>query len=198
CAVYDKPNAPYTDENKTNVPYVVNPDPNAPFVVFITTKRIPWCFHKTQRTHVKMATWVGGCGGGCATVRMVGVVRGVGDGDDGGGSGNGVVVAGHMARQCTQPKRSRNSAWFKKKMLVQAQEDGQVLDEEQFPFLSDLGIPYGQVIQTTISQNVAFQTDDLDVTPQNLFLKIFLFVSAGSKKERKERETRVLDDLVMD
>ncbi|GJX42152.1 hypothetical protein Tco_0257142 [Tanacetum coccineum] len=30
---------------------------------------------------------------------------------------------GHMARQCTQPKRSRNSAWFKEKMLlVQAHE----------------------------------------------------------------------------
>ncbi|GKE81393.1 hypothetical protein Tco_1551393 [Tanacetum coccineum] len=30
---------------------------------------------------------------------------------------------GHMARQCTQPKRPRNSTWFKEKMLlVQAQE----------------------------------------------------------------------------
>ncbi|GKC66887.1 putative zinc finger, CCHC-type containing protein [Tanacetum coccineum] len=38
---------------------------------------------------------------------------------------------GHMARQCTQPKRPRNSTWFKEKMLlVQAQESGQVLDEE--------------------------------------------------------------------
>ncbi|GKG57333.1 retrotransposon protein, putative, unclassified, partial [Tanacetum coccineum] len=25
---------------------------------------------------------------------------------------------GHMARQCTQPKRLRNSAWFKEKMLL--------------------------------------------------------------------------------
>ncbi|GKD82526.1 retrovirus-related pol polyprotein from transposon TNT 1-94, partial [Tanacetum coccineum] len=32
---------------------------------------------------------------------------------------------GHMARKCTQPKRPRNSAWFKEKMLlVQAQESG--------------------------------------------------------------------------
>ncbi|GJT68677.1 hypothetical protein Tco_1020157 [Tanacetum coccineum] len=46
----------------------------------------------------------------------------------------------HMARQCTQPKRTRNSAWFQEKMLlVQAQENAQVLDEEQLAFLADPG-----------------------------------------------------------
>ncbi|GJT12366.1 retrovirus-related pol polyprotein from transposon TNT 1-94 [Tanacetum coccineum] len=70
---------------------------------------------------------------------------------------------GHMTRQCTQPKRLRNSAWFKEKMLlVQAQESGQELDEEQLEFLADPGIPDGQAIQTTIPQNAAFKTDDLD------------------------------------
>ncbi|GJT74292.1 hypothetical protein Tco_1041017 [Tanacetum coccineum] len=58
-----------------------------------------------------------------------------------------------MARQCTQPKRPRNSAWFKEKMvLVQAYEFGQELDEEQLAFQADLGIPNGQAIQTTILQ----------------------------------------------
>ncbi|GJR56470.1 hypothetical protein Tco_1406991 [Tanacetum coccineum] len=52
-----------------------------------------------------------------------------------------------QARHCTKPKRPRNSAWFKEKMLlVQAQEDGQVLDEKQLAFLADPGIPYGQAI----------------------------------------------------
>ncbi|GJS47659.1 retrovirus-related pol polyprotein from transposon TNT 1-94 [Tanacetum coccineum] len=52
---------------------------------------------------------------------------------------------GHMARQCTKPKRPRNSAWFKEKMLlVQAQE-------------SD-----GQDNHPTIIHNAAFQTDGLD------------------------------------
>ncbi|GKB33652.1 integrase, catalytic region, zinc finger, CCHC-type containing protein [Tanacetum coccineum] len=70
---------------------------------------------------------------------------------------------GHMARQCTKPKRLRNSAWFKEKMLlVQAQESGPVLDEEQLAFLADPRIPDGQAIQITIPQNAAFQTDDLD------------------------------------
>ncbi|GJU81610.1 integrase, catalytic region, zinc finger, CCHC-type containing protein [Tanacetum coccineum] len=40
-------------------------------------------------------------------------------------------VEGHMARQCTQPKRPRNAAWFNEKaMLVESQEAGQILDEE--------------------------------------------------------------------
>ncbi|GJQ93485.1 hypothetical protein Tco_0004624 [Tanacetum coccineum] len=38
----------------------------------------------------------------------------------------------HMARQCTQPKRPRNTAWYKEKaMVAEAQEVGQILDEEQ-------------------------------------------------------------------
>ncbi|GJY97070.1 retrovirus-related pol polyprotein from transposon TNT 1-94 [Tanacetum coccineum] len=42
---------------------------------------------------------------------------------------------GHMAGQCTQPKRTRNAAWFKEKlMLAEAQEAGQILDEEQLAY----------------------------------------------------------------
>nr|GFB44386.1 hypothetical protein [Tanacetum cinerariifolium] len=42
---------------------------------------------------------------------------------------------GHMARQCTQLKRPRNVAWYKEKaMLAEAQEAGQILDEEQLAF----------------------------------------------------------------
>ncbi|GJX37105.1 hypothetical protein Tco_0250408 [Tanacetum coccineum] len=52
-----------------------------------------------------------------------------------------VLGVGHMARQCTQLKRPRNAAWFKEKlMLAEAQEFGQVLDEEQLKFLTDPGI----------------------------------------------------------
>ncbi|GJX32853.1 phosphopantothenoylcysteine decarboxylase-like protein [Tanacetum coccineum] len=69
---------------------------------------------------------------------------------------------GHTARQCTQPKRLRNEAWYKEKaMLAEAQEAGQILDEEQLAFLADPGIPAGQA-QTIIPHNAAFQTEDLD------------------------------------
>ncbi|GJT63482.1 integrase, catalytic region, zinc finger, CCHC-type containing protein [Tanacetum coccineum] len=70
---------------------------------------------------------------------------------------------GHMARQCTQPKRPRNAAWYKDKaMLAEAQEAGQILDEEQLAFLADPGVLDGQAVQTIIPNNAAFQTEDLD------------------------------------
>ncbi|GJS67082.1 hypothetical protein Tco_0681646 [Tanacetum coccineum] len=49
-----------------------------------------------------------------------------------------------------------------KAMLVEAQKSGQILDEEQLSFLVDPGIPDGQAAQTTIPNNAAFQTEDLD------------------------------------
>ncbi|GKF73989.1 hypothetical protein Tco_0220321 [Tanacetum coccineum] len=50
-----------------------------------------------------------------------------------------------MRHGYTQPKRHRNVAWFKENaMLAEAQESGQILDEEQLAFLADPGIPNGQ------------------------------------------------------
>ncbi|GJR85241.1 retrovirus-related pol polyprotein from transposon TNT 1-94 [Tanacetum coccineum] len=70
---------------------------------------------------------------------------------------------GHMAKQCTQPKRPRSSAWFKEKLLLaKVQEAGQILDEEKLAFIVDPGIAEVQVAQQTIPQNSAFQTEDLD------------------------------------
>nr|GEV80308.1 hypothetical protein [Tanacetum cinerariifolium] len=70
---------------------------------------------------------------------------------------------GHIAMQCTQLKRTRNAAWYKDKaMLVEAQEAGQILDEEQLAFLADPGVLDGQAIQAIIPKNAAFQNEDLD------------------------------------
>ncbi|GJT26395.1 retrovirus-related pol polyprotein from transposon TNT 1-94 [Tanacetum coccineum] len=75
---------------------------------------------------------------------------------------------GHMARQCTQPKRTRNFAWFKEKaMLAEAREARQILDEEQLAFLVYLGIPDGQTAQITIPNTAAFQTEDLNAYDSN-------------------------------
>ncbi|GKA11984.1 copia protein [Tanacetum coccineum] len=64
---------------------------------------------------------------------------------------------GHMARQCTQPKRPRNAAWFKEKlMLAESQEAGQILDEEQLAFLADPRIDEAPVAQQIIPHNAAF------------------------------------------
>ncbi|GKD63606.1 hypothetical protein Tco_1305714 [Tanacetum coccineum] len=70
-----------------------------------------------------------------------------------------VLGEGQMARKCTQPKQPRNATWYKDKaMLAEAQEAGQILDEEQLVFLADPGVLDGQVVQTIIPKNAAFQT----------------------------------------
>nr|GEU53992.1 reverse transcriptase domain-containing protein [Tanacetum cinerariifolium] len=56
-----------------------------------------------------------------------------------------------------------SKTWYKDKaMLAEAQEAGQILDEEQLAFLVDPWVPNGQVVQTIIPNNAAFQTQDLD------------------------------------
>nr|GEW80799.1 retrovirus-related Pol polyprotein from transposon TNT 1-94 [Tanacetum cinerariifolium] len=55
---------------------------------------------------------------------------------------------GHMSKQCIKPKRKRDKAWFKDKvLLVQAQANGQVLHEEELEFLADPGIVEAQSTQ---------------------------------------------------
>nr|GEW13014.1 integrase, catalytic region, zinc finger, CCHC-type, peptidase aspartic, catalytic [Tanacetum cinerariifolium] len=69
----------------------------------------------------------------------------------------------HMSKQCTKPKRKRDDAWFKDKvLLVQAHANGQVLHEEELEFLVDLGIAETQSTQYVITNNAAYQPDDLD------------------------------------
>nr|GEU36139.1 integrase, catalytic region, zinc finger, CCHC-type, peptidase aspartic, catalytic [Tanacetum cinerariifolium] len=70
---------------------------------------------------------------------------------------------GHMPKQCTKPKRKRDEHWFKDKvLLVQAQANRQVLQEEELEFLADLGIAETSSNQYVITNNVAYQADDLD------------------------------------
>ncbi|GKE02997.1 hypothetical protein Tco_1390980 [Tanacetum coccineum] len=54
-------------------------------------------------------------------------------------------------------------AWYKDKaLLAEDQEAGQILGEDQLAFLVDPGVLDGQVVQTIIPNNPAFQTEDLD------------------------------------
>nr|GFC25486.1 hypothetical protein [Tanacetum cinerariifolium] len=71
---------------------------------------------------------------------------------------------GHMSKQCTKPRRKRDAEWFKDKvLLVQAQANGQVLQEEELEFLADLGTTESSSNQTVVTNNAAYQADDLDV-----------------------------------
>ncbi|GKB11894.1 retrovirus-related pol polyprotein from transposon TNT 1-94 [Tanacetum coccineum] len=70
---------------------------------------------------------------------------------------------GHMSKQCTKPMRKRDDSWFKDKvLLVQAQESGKILHEEELAFLADPGVLEAQATQTVITYNAAYQADDLD------------------------------------
>nr|GFA76208.1 hypothetical protein [Tanacetum cinerariifolium] len=69
-----------------------------------------------------------------------------------------------MSKKCTKPKRKRDEAWFKDKvLLVQAQANRQILHEEELEFLADPGIAEAQTTQYVITNNAAYQADDLDV-----------------------------------
>nr|GFB01108.1 hypothetical protein [Tanacetum cinerariifolium] len=70
---------------------------------------------------------------------------------------------GHMSKQCTKPKKKRDVEWFKDKvLLVQAHTNGQVLQEEELEFLADPGTAESLSNQTIITNNDAYQADDLD------------------------------------
>ncbi|GKC64169.1 hypothetical protein Tco_1096767 [Tanacetum coccineum] len=86
------------------------------------------------------------------------------------GQGNNARGAGHIARNCTQPKRPQNSEYFKDKMfLMQAQENGVALDEEQLLFLAggqdnvvDENVDEQPVHDLALNVDNVFQADDCD------------------------------------
>nr|GFD22603.1 hypothetical protein [Tanacetum cinerariifolium] len=58
--------------------------------------------------------------------------------------------------------------WFKDKvLLVQAQANGQVLQEEELEFLADPRTAESSSNQTVITNNAAYQADDLDAYDSN-------------------------------
>ncbi|GKC49796.1 retrovirus-related pol polyprotein from transposon TNT 1-94 [Tanacetum coccineum] len=77
---------------------------------------------------------------------------------------------GHIARTCTQPKRPQNPDYFKDKMLLmQAQENGMVLDEEQLLFLAgghdttvDEDVDESPVHDLALNVDNVFQADECD------------------------------------
>nr|GFD27958.1 retrovirus-related Pol polyprotein from transposon TNT 1-94 [Tanacetum cinerariifolium] len=63
-----------------------------------------------------------------------------------------------MSKHCTKPKRKRDAEWFKDKvLLVQAQANGQVLQEEELEFLADPGTAESSSNQTVVTNNAAYQ-----------------------------------------
>ncbi|GKC22797.1 hypothetical protein Tco_1024947 [Tanacetum coccineum] len=81
-----------------------------------------------------------------------------------------VHISSHIARNCTQPKRPQNSEYFKDKMLLmQAQENGVALDEEQLLFIAhgqdnavDEDVDKQPVQDLALNVDNVFQADDCD------------------------------------
>ncbi|GKF42119.1 retrovirus-related pol polyprotein from transposon TNT 1-94, partial [Tanacetum coccineum] len=77
---------------------------------------------------------------------------------------------GHIARNCTQPKRPQNSEYFKDKMLLmQAQENGVALDKEQLLFIAggqdnaiNEDVDEQPVQDLALNVDNVFQADDCD------------------------------------
>ncbi|GJW50391.1 retrovirus-related pol polyprotein from transposon TNT 1-94 [Tanacetum coccineum] len=77
---------------------------------------------------------------------------------------------GHIARNCTQPKRPQNSEYFKDKMLLmQAQENGVALDKEQLLFIAggqdnaiDEDVDEQPIQDLALNVDNVFQADNCD------------------------------------
>nr|GEY08614.1 hypothetical protein [Tanacetum cinerariifolium] len=67
-----------------------------------------------------------------------------------------------MSRQYTSGPSGTSRKQRDKVLLVQAQANGQVLHEEELEFLADPGIAETQSTQYVVTNNVAYQADDLD------------------------------------
>nr|GEV62075.1 retrovirus-related Pol polyprotein from transposon TNT 1-94 [Tanacetum cinerariifolium] len=106
---------------------------------------------------------------------------------------------GHMSKQCTKPKRKRDASWFKDKvLLVQAQANGQVLQEEELEFLADLRIAETSSTQYVVTNNAAYQADDLDAYDYDCdelnFAKIALIVNLYHYGFDNLAEVRILKE----
>ncbi|GJY43369.1 hypothetical protein Tco_0431582 [Tanacetum coccineum] len=99
---------------------------------------------------------------------------------------------GHMARQCTQPKRPRNAAWYKEKaMLAEAQEAGQILEGSTSHFLADPEFP--QSSSDIIPHNAAFQTEDLDTYDFDCMISSTAQTEKANNEQNNESITAELE-----
>ncbi|GJS82776.1 integrase, catalytic region, zinc finger, CCHC-type containing protein [Tanacetum coccineum] len=70
---------------------------------------------------------------------------------------------GHIAKQCTKPKRKRDDTWFNDKvLLVQAQAGGQALTEEEIAFWADPDFLDNHPSHQSITPMLLIKHDDLE------------------------------------
>ncbi|GKF41484.1 retrovirus-related pol polyprotein from transposon TNT 1-94, partial [Tanacetum coccineum] len=119
---------------------------------------------------------------------------------------------GHIARNCTQPKQPQNFEYFKDKMLLmQAQENRVVLNEEQLLFLAggqdnaiDKDVDEQPVQDLALNVDNVFQADDYDAydsdvdeapTAQTMFMANLSSVDPVRDEPGPSYDSDVLSDV---
>ncbi|GJY51720.1 hypothetical protein Tco_0442567 [Tanacetum coccineum] len=122
---------------------------------------------------------------------------------------------GHIARNCTQPKRLQNFEYFKDKMLLmQAQENGVALDEEQLLFISggqdnaiDEDVDEQPVQDLALNMDNVFQADDCDAfdsdvdeapTAQTMFMANLSSVDPVYDEAGPSYDSDILSEYIKD
>nr|GEY71292.1 hypothetical protein [Tanacetum cinerariifolium] len=118
---------------------------------------------------------------------------------------------GHIARNCTQPKRPQNFEYFKDKMLLmQAQENGVALDAEQLLFLAggsdnafDDDVDEQPVQDLALNVDNVFQAEDCDAfdldvdeapTVQTMFMANLLSADPITDEARPSYDLDILSE----
>nr|GEV84028.1 hypothetical protein [Tanacetum cinerariifolium] len=107
---------------------------------------------------------------------------------------------GHIARNYTQPKRPQNFDYFKNKMLLmQAQENGVALDEDQLLFLAggqdnatNEDVDEQPVQDLALNVDNMFQADDCDAFDYDEQVKLY---ERQARFELTEREQKIDEQL---
>ncbi|GJX78153.1 hypothetical protein Tco_0324964 [Tanacetum coccineum] len=95
------------------------------------------------------------------------------------------VMLGHMERQCPKPKRKMDATWFGDKvLLVEAQGNAKVLNEEELEFLADLVLqkPRQFLWPTCIVKDHMFSPS------LNIFEKEINYLKQTLSEQSKEKE----------
>ncbi|GJW79252.1 retrovirus-related pol polyprotein from transposon TNT 1-94, partial [Tanacetum coccineum] len=104
---------------------------------------------------------------------------------------------GHIARQCPKPKRKRDAMWFREKvLLVEAQGNGKVLNEEELEFLADPGIAEAQQISPMLYDGnvIVKETNMISIT--NSEETLMLEEESRSEMLLKQSDLMVLEKKV--
>nr|GEU94767.1 hypothetical protein [Tanacetum cinerariifolium] len=97
---------------------------------------------------------------------------------------------GHMSKQCTKPMRKRDEQWFKDKvLLVQAQANRQVLQEEELEFLANPGISETSTLMANLSHYGSDNIVEAELSAEQAS-------ASGSQPQCNTKNDRIQDDII--